>query len=279
VKDDARQDFTERIKEASDFIAKRLPATPDVAIVAGSGLGEHLSSLLEISSRVPYADIPGFPTSTVAGHSGYLVAGQIAQHPVLLFSGRKHFYEGKALKEVIFPAVVLHQLKIPRLILTNAAGGLNTEFSVGDLMLITEGINLIFQPYTFGELYPPAHVHRLDFSTIFSPLWRKSILELLHRKSMFIRTGVYVAVSGPSYETPAEVAFLRLLGADAVGMSTVPEAAMAASLGIEVIAVSFITNLLAEMPLKKTGHEEVLEASRQAGPRLAHFIQIIIEDL
>jgi purine-nucleoside phosphorylase len=178
--------------------------------------------------------------------------------------------------DVVFPSLLLAALGVPRLILTNAAGGLNPEFEVGDLMLITEGLNFLFRPYPVNELPDECNLTRLDSSRIFSPAWRQRVLDMVRSEGAFIRTGVYIATTGPSYETPAEVGYLRHIGGDAIGMSTVPEATIAAALGIEVLGFSFITNLLADIPLKKTTHEEVIEASSIAGPRLAQLIINII---
>lgn len=261
-----------------DFIQKRLKSQPEVAIVAGSGLSEPLSTILSVSEVIPYGDIPGFPIPTVVGHKGALIIGMIDEHPVILFSGRKHLYEGAPLEQVVFAGKLVAELKIPRLILTNAAGGLNPEFKVGDLMLITEAINLMFRPFLFSDHHLSKRLWRLDASRVFSEPWRKRVNALAEKKGIHLQTGVYIATTGPSYETPAEVGFLRAYGGDAIGMSTLPEALVAAALGVEVLGISFITNLLAEIPLKKTSHEEVIQASTTAGPRLAELIRIIINE-
>ena len=265
------------IRSAADYVKDRTGVIPQVAIVAGSGLGEHLSSIVTITHQIPYSEVPGFPLSTVVGHKGMLIAGKVAHKPVLLLCGRKHVYEGESLFSVVFPSMMLSSLDVPRLILTNAAGGLNPGFLVGDLMLITEGVNFMFRPFLFNEFYPAARMARLDSSAVFSPVWRQKVLAVAKRNGVFIRSGVYIAGTGPSYETPSEVRFLRDSGGDAIGMSTVPEATMAAALGIEVIGISFITNLLSDIPLRKTSHEEVIAASRESGPRLAELIGLIIK--
>lgn len=264
------------LERTVSFLRKRIAEKPEIAVVAGSGLGEPLTRIISIHDEIPYREIPEFPVSTVSGHTGSLIIGSVNDRIILLFSGRKHLYEGAPLWHAVFPVLVVSSLKISRLILTNAAGGLNPEFNVGDLMLITEGVNLLFKPFT-PESFPfSEEMFRLDASRIFSPEWREEAVEIARNKHIYVRQGVYIATSGPSYETPAEVGYLRYIGGDAIGMSTVPEAMAAAALGVKVIGISFITNLLAEIPLKKTTHSEVLESSREAGPRLARLIQSII---
>lgn len=268
--------YEESIKAAADFLRLKVTITPEIAIVAGSGLGEALEKITTVSERIPYAEIPYYPQATVAGHKGELVFGKIVQQEVLLFSGRKHIYEGESLARVVFPVFLLGELKVPRLILTNAAGGLNPAFNVGDLMLITEGINLTFKPFFLGEFPAYSKFYRLNLATVFSPAWRSRVLAQAKREGFFLRSGVYIATTGPSYETPAEVGYLRALGGDAIGMSTVPEAMAAASLGIEVLGISFISNTLAEIPLKKTTHEEVIQAAEEVASRLAELIRLIV---
>ena len=265
------------LERAVLFLKKYITGKPEIAVVAGSGLGESLMRILSIRDEIPYRDIPEFPVSTVAGHAGSLIIGTVSDRTILLFSGRKHLYEGAPLWHVVFPVLLISSLKVPRIILTNAAGGLNPEYKVGDLMLITEGVNLLFRHFT-PDCFPfSGGMFRLDASRIFSPEWREQVSEIARNEGIQLRRGVYIATSGPSYETPSEVGYLRYVGGDAIGMSTVPEAIAAAVLGIKALGISFITNLLAEIPLKKTTHTEVLESSREAGPRLAHLVQIIIQ--
>ena len=274
-----RDNGNDGVQSAGEFVLNRLKSQPEVAIVAGSGLSEPLTSIITISDHIPYKDIPDFPLPTVIGHKGALIIGTIDGHSVVLFSGRKHLYEGASLEQVVFSALLVSELNIPRLILTNAAGGLNPEFNVGDLMLISEGVNLMFHPFIFSEIHLSERLLRLDASNVFSKLWRDRVNTLAEKKGIHLQNGVYVATTGPSYETPAEVGFLRICGGDAIGMSTLPEAFVAAALGVEVLGISFITNLLAEIPLKKTSHEEVIQASASAGPQLAELIRVIINEM
>ncbi len=188
-------------------------------------------------------------------------------------------YEGDPLHHVIFPSLLVAALNISNLILTNAAGGLNAEYSVGDLMIIDEGINLMYRPLEMAAFPEPAALRRVDRARIFSPEWREKVSAHAAVRGILLRRGVYISTLGPSYETPAEIRYFRYMGGDAVGMSTVPEATAAAALGVNVLGISFITNLISEIPLKQTTHEEVIAASEKAGPRLAELIKIIITEV
>ncbi|MCX7766889.1 MAG: purine-nucleoside phosphorylase, partial [Candidatus Sumerlaeia bacterium] len=177
--------YEESIKAAADVLRQRVKITPKVAIVAGSGLGEAVEKITTVIERIPYAEIPYYPQATVAGHKGELVFGKIARDEILLFSGRKHIYEGESLARVVFPAFLLGELKVPRLILTNAAGGLNPAFNVGDLMLITEGINLTFKPFSLRDFPAYSRFYRLNLATVFSPSWRSRVLAQAKREGFF----------------------------------------------------------------------------------------------
>lgn len=238
------------------------PAFPATAVVLGSGLGGFASSPAHAVS-IPYGDIPNWPVSNVVGHEGRLVIGEVAGRPIAALSGRAHFYEGHDLRTVTFGTRVLGVLGVKTLIMTNAAGGINSAFAPGDLMVIDDHINLLgSSPLTgpnderFGVRFP-------DLTHVYSPRLRRLTDETAEAQGLLLRHGVYAACHGPSYETPAEVRYLRKIGADAVGMSTVPEAIVARHMGIEVLGISCITNFAAGVLPQPLNHDEVLETANR----------------
>lgn len=242
-------------------------ARPDVAVVLGSGLGGVVDAF-DAELEVPYAEVPGLSAATVPGHAGRLVlARDAAGRHVLFAQGRRHVYEGLSAAAVAAGVRVLHGLGVRRLVLTNAAGCLNPDFAVGDLMLIRDHLNLLGD----SPLRGGPHFH--DMSEVYSADWRDVFRQASARLGQQLREGVYAAVQGPQYETPAEVRMLALLGADAVGMSTVPEAIQARALGMQVAGVSMLTNWAAGLAPGGLHHEEVVAAGRSASGRLAALLQ------
>jgi purine-nucleoside phosphorylase len=249
--------YYESVRAAADSLKARGVGTPDVGVVLGSGLGNFTERLTE-SMTIPYGEIPGWPASAVIGHAGKLVVGSIAGKRVAALSGRAHLYEGHDFKTVTFATRVLGTLGVRVLLLTNAAGGIKVEFGAGTLMLIEDHINLMGgNPLTgpnderFGLRFP-------DMTNVYSPRLRGLAMEAARAAGMTIGSGVYVALHGPSYETPAEIRFLRTIGADAVGMSTVPEAIAARHMGMEVLGISCITNAAAGVLPQPLDHNEVM---------------------
>ena len=270
--------YFERTQEAAAFLRQRLPATPDVAIVLGSGLGAFGESLTD-AVTLPYGEIPHWPASKVIGHAGKLVAGLAKGKRVLALSGRAHFYEGHDLGTVTFAARVLGQLGIKTLIVTNAAGGINMRFGQGALMLIDDHINFMgANPLVgpnddrFGRRFP-------DMSEVYSKRLRGLAEDAARAIDLPIEHGVYVAVSGPSYETPAEIRAFRTWGADAVGMSTVPEAIVARHMGIEVLGISCISNMAAGILPQPLTEEEVIETTGRVRHQFIALIEGVIERL
>ncbi|RIK41504.1 MAG: purine-nucleoside phosphorylase [Chloroflexi bacterium] len=269
--------------EAADFIRQRTHHMPAVGLVLGSGLGP-LAEQIARTDIIPYAEIPHFPDSTVAGHAGQLVIGSLAGVPVCAMQGRFHFYEGYSLAQVTLPVRVLARLGVRTLILTNAAGGVNTSFAVGDLMLIEDHLNLV----GMGGHNPLIGPNLDEFGTRFPPM-NKAYTQRLRQlaqtvaaeKGLALRRGVYAYVAGPNFETPAEIRFLRTLGADAVGMSTVPETIVAHHAGLEVLAVSTITNLCIDQldAPSEPSHEEVQEAGKIIVPRLTELLLGVVARL
>jgi len=252
----------EQIAETAAYLREAIGPVPDAAVVLGSGLGDFAAGLSE-STVLPYGDIPNWPVSKVIGHAGQLVVGGAGGRRVIALSGRSHFYEGHTMDVVTFATRVLGQLGVKRLILTNAAGGINTRFSSGALMLITDHINFMgTNPLVgpnderFGFRFP-------DMSEVYSSRLRGLAREAAHLMGLALEEGIYVAVHGPSYETPAEIRAFRTLGADAVGMSTAPEAIVARHMGIEVLGVSCITNMAAGVLPQPLHHDEVMETARR----------------
>jgi purine-nucleoside phosphorylase len=245
----------------------------EIAIIAGSGLG-GIAAAVSRATVVPYSKIAGFPKAKVAGHAGRLVVGHLAGKQVAVFCGRVHLYEGHSAATVATPVRVAHKLGVRTLIVTNAAGGVNRQFRAGDLMLIEDHLNYTGTNPLVGV--PGAFV---DLTEAYSRRLRRLALTVAKRQRLTLRRGVYAALLGPSYETPAEVRALRRLGADVVGMSTVPEVIAARHLGLEVLGISCITNRAAGLAGKKLSHTEVLTMGRLAGSKLTRLLTGILEVL
>jgi purine-nucleoside phosphorylase len=268
-------DCFDRVNDAARVLERRLRQLPDVAVVLGSGLGAFADSLSE-STSVDYTDIPGWPAPRSIGHAGKLVAGASKGRRVLALSGRVHFYEGHPLTDVVFATRVLGRLGVKTLLLTNAAGGINTKFAQGALMVIEDHINLLGNPLIglnddrFGLRFP-------DMSDVYSKRLRTIADEAARVMNLPIEHGVYVAVTGPSYETPAEIRAFRVLGADAVGMSTVPEAIAARHMGLEVLGISCISNMAAGILPQPLTAEEVIETTGRVRSQFIGLLEGILE--
>ncbi len=264
-----------RAESAAAFIHSQTQLRPKIGLVLGSGLGAFADDLAG-AVRIPYAQIPSFPRSTAIGHAGQLVVGKSGAVPVAVMQGRVHLYEGYSAAEVAFPTRVLGRMGIRALILTNAAGGINTAYGQGALVLLRDHINLQGQnPLTganderFGHRFP-------DMSYTYSKRYREIALDEAKKNSIAPHEGVYAALAGPSYETPAEIRFLRTIGADLVGMSTVPEAIAARHMGIELLAISCVTNMAAGILDQPLNHEEVLETGRRVMGQFIALLQAVL---
>jgi purine-nucleoside phosphorylase len=244
-------------------------ACPETAIVLGSGLGGVVETF-SIEAEVSFADVPGLSASTVPGHSGRLVLARISGKPVLMAQGRRHLYEGLSAYEVTAGIRFMHGLGIKRVVLTNAAGAIKETMAVGELMLITDHLNLQGSTPLLGG----AHFH--DMSEVYSAEWRQRFQEAATELNLPLHEGVYAALLGPQYETPAEIRMLRTLGADAVGMSTVPEAIQARALGMEVAGISMLTNWAAGLKPQTLDHAEVVSVGRQAAVGLAQLLAAVV---
>ena len=251
---------------------------PEVGLICGSGWGS-LADIFPNAAKFDYIDIPGFSSTTVDGHVGTLLLCEINERQILIFQGRRHFYEGCGWGPVSFPIHLSHELGIKTMILTNAAGGINTSFQVGDLMVLEDHINFMGCNPLIGPNLNPKIPRFPDQSEIYDIDLRNRILEMSHAVQFPIKKGVYIALSGPSFETPAEIRAFQMLGADAVGMSTVPEAMICNALGMKVAGISCISNLAAGIASHKLSHEDVQNASNIALPKMKTLILMLLESL
>jgi len=266
----------ERVEEAADHIRRRCRPLPETAIVLGSGLGDFADTLLD-AIATPYADVPHWPASKTVGHPGRLVIGNVGGKRVAALAGRVHFYEGHDLATVVFATRVMGRLGVKRVILTNASGGINTAFAQGALMIIEDHINMMgTNPLVgpnddrFGPRFP-------DMSEVYSARLRAIADDAARAKGIAVSHGIYVATHGPSYETPAEIRFFRSIGADAIGMSTVPEAIAARHMGMEVLGISCISNAAAGVLPQPIHHEDVLAAMHRVRSSFIALLEGIVE--
>lgn len=255
------EEYTRRVQEAAAYIKEKLGGrAPEIAITLGSGLGDLADHLVD-AVQIPYGEIPHFPVSTVAGHKGQFVVGKLEGREVLCMQGRFHYYEGYDLKQVTLPVRVMKLLGISTLIVTNAAGGINTGFRPGNLMLIEDHLNLTGENPLIGENLEVFGDRFFDMTVAYDAEYRALAERLAAELNIPLQKGVYAWLTGPNYETPAEIRYLRAIGADAVGMSTVPEVLVARHSGLRVCGISCITNLAAGMGDGLLSHEEVKETA------------------
>jgi purine-nucleoside phosphorylase len=271
-------DLYTRAEEAAAVLRDATGERPRLAVVLGSGLNE-LADRLIAPTVVPYDRIPHFPRTTVAGHEGKVLLGTLGGVPVLVFQGRFHYYEGHDLGNVTFPVRVLHQLGVSSLILTAATGGIRADLRAGTLVLLTDHLNLIGSNPLHGINDPRLGTRFPDMTEVYSRRLQTIARDEGKKLGIDLVPGVYACLPGPSYETPAEIKMLRTLGADVVGMSTVPEAIVARHAGIEVLAFALVSNAAAGVVGTAITHEEVLEAGRKAAPTLARLIERVVARL
>jgi purine-nucleoside phosphorylase len=264
------------VLEAAAYIRKEVGIQPEIGLILGSGLGV-LADLIENPIVLDYSRIPHFPVSTVEGHAGELVIGQIEGKNVLIMKGRFHAYEGYGQETVSFPVRVMKELGVQTLIVTNAAGGVNTNFQVGDLMVLSDHLNLTYRNPLIGPNDSELGVRFPDMSEAYSRRLRKIAHQVAESQNFTLREGVYAGLLGPTYETPAEIRMLRTLGADAVGMSTVPEVIVARHAGIEVLGFSCISNMAAGILDQPLSHAEVMETTEKVKPMFLKLVLGIIK--
>ena len=268
----------DQVEAAAAAIRERCRAVPDTAIVLGSGLGDFADSLID-AVTIPYEDLPHWPASKVVGHAGRLVIGKAAGKQVAALAGRAHFYEGHGLETVVFATRVMGRLGVKQIVLTNAAGGINTGFAQGALMIIDDHINLMGANPLVGPNDDRLGPRFPDMTEVYSTRLRGMADAAAKARGVAVTHGVYAALHGPSYETPAEIRYLRGIGADAVGMSTVPEAIAARHMGVEVLGISCITNMAAGILPQPLQHDEVLETARRVRGAFVSLLEGIIERL
>ena len=267
--------FYERAEHAARIIRSRIKSEPRIGVVLGSGLGAFANDFEE-AITIPYPEIPGFGRSTAEGHAGQLVVGKVEHVPILAMQGRLHHYEGYSLEEVTFPIRTFKLLGLKTIILTNASGGINVQFSPGTLMVITDHLNLMgdnplrgLNDERFGPRFP-------DMSAVYSSELQEIVMEEAREMALDVRRGVYAALAGPSYETPAEIHLMRNFGADAVGMSTVPEAIVARHMGLEVLGLSCVTNLAAGVTDEPINHEDVMATGNRVSATFTELLKRVV---
>lgn len=267
----------ERIKSTASFIKQKITEQPKVGIILGSGLG-NLADDIEIATIIPYGEIPDFPVSTVVGHQGQLIFGKLNGVEVVAMKGRFHYYEGYSMDEVTFPIRVLKKLGIQYLFVSNASGGVNPDFEVGDIMFITDHINLMPNPLIGSNMddFGPRFV---DMGEAYNKVLLRKAKKVARHNGIRFQTGVYAAVTGPTYETLAEYKYVKAIGADAVGMSTAPEVIVARHMDVPVFAISVISDLGVEGKIVEISHNEVIDAASAAAPRMTKIIKELLAEL
>jgi purine-nucleoside phosphorylase len=266
------------VNEAAAYVRTRSSLAPTVGVILGSGLGDVVDAI-DIETAIPYGEIPGARASTVMGHQGRLILGHAKGIPVAAMQGRVHFYEGYEMDEVMFLARMLGRLGIRKLVVTNAAGGVNTSYEAGDLMLISDHINFMGVNPLRGPNVEDLGVRFPDMSEAYPESLRQIAKEVAAGIGLKLQEGVYLALSGPTYETPAEIRAFRVLGADAVGMSTVPEVIAASHMQIPVLGISCITNMAAGILKQKLTHQEVMDTTARVQQQFTALILGVLERL
>lgn len=269
--------FYEKVKESADFIRERIDKVPSTGVILGSGLGS-LVDKMEDKIIIPYKEIPNFPQSSVAGHAGNLVIGRMGKEIIIAMQGRFHFYEGFTMKEVTYPIYVMKLLGVKNLIVTNACGGINRAFVPGDLMLLTDYINMLGNNPLIGENDERLGVRFPDMSEAYSLELLAKAEETAKALGIAYQKGVYAIFSGPCYETAAEIRAYERLGADAIGMSTVPETIVANYLGMKVLGIACITNMATGIAREKHTHEEVVRIANESSSKLCAWVEKLLLD-
>jgi len=270
--------MSENLNETVSRLRPEIPQETKIGIILGTGLGA-LADRITDKKEIPYENIPNFPVSTVEGHSGKLIIGKLGGKPVIALQGRFHFYEGYDMKQVTYPVRVMQLLGIEYLFVSNAAGGMNGSFKVGDIMLIEDHINLFPEHPLRGKNDPALGTRFPDMSEAYDLNLRKSATEIAEKNKIKLQFGIYIGTQGPTFETPAEYHFFKIIGGDSVGMSTVPEVIVARHAGMKVLAFSVITDLGVYGKTVEVSHEEVLKAAEIAQPKLAFLMEEVIKSL
>ncbi len=268
----------EKIKETARFLMDIGLDKPEIGIVLGTGLG-GIVKMIEVEKRIPYHDIPNFPVSTVSGHSGTLIYGELSGKKVVAMQGRFHYYEGWEMPEVTFPIRVMKLLGVEKLLVSNACGGVNPEFKVGDIMIITDHINMMPEHPLRGENEERFGPRFVDMHEPYSQSMISLMKTVARENNIHVKEGVYLALQGPTFETPAEYRMVMLMGADAVGMSTVPEVIVAKHMGMDCFGLSVITDLGIEGKIEEVSHEAVQLAAKSSEVRISKLVREFIDRL
>ena len=271
-------DFYDQVMTAADYLREQTDLRPEIGVILGSGLG-GLAQRIEDAEHIPYSQIPGFPRSQVPGHAARLVLGRVGGRQVAAMQGRFHFYEGFSMRELTLPVFVLRQLGVKTLLVTNACGAISTALAPGDLMLIQDHINLTGQSPLIGPNDERLGPRFPDMTRAYDPALRQLALDTARRLGIGLREGVYAFYAGPSFETAAEIRAFRALGADAVGMSTVPEVVAAHYLGMRVLGLSCITNMATGIAAAPHSHQEVLATAAAAGERFQELVEELLREI
>jgi len=266
----------QQIKETADFLLAKISSRPETGIILGTGLGNLVTQITE-KTEIPYDQIPNFPVSTVEGHSGKLIFGKLGKTDVLAMQGRFHYYEGYDMKAVTFPVRVMHAMGIKTLLVSNASGGVHPDFEIGDLMIITDHINLFPEHPLRGKNYNELGPRFPDMSEAYSKEMIRKVKEIAEKNNIKTVEGVYVGTTGPTFETPAEYRYFRTIGGDAVGMSTVPEVIVANHCGMKCFGISIITDLGVPGKIVEVTHEEVQEIGNSVQPLMTLLMKELIQ--
>lgn len=265
----------ECLQETKNYLASRTDLSPRIGLILGSGLGE-MADQLENATAVDYGDIPHFPVSTVEGHAGKLVFGRLEGQPVVAMQGRFHYYEGYSMQEVTYPVRVMKELGVECLIVTNACGGMNPSFQAGDLMIIRDHLNMTGANPLIGPNEPTLGPRFPDMSRAYTPELAEFAKSTAASLGIDVKEGVYAGISGPNYMAAAELKMLRLLGGDAVGMSTVPEVIVASHAGLKVIGISCVTDMAIADELEPLTHEQVIEVANRTKPKFISLVRALV---
>ena len=268
----------EKIQETATFLREKMHTSPETAIILGTGLGSLVHEITD-KYEISYKDIPNFPVSTVEGHSGKLIFGKLGNKDIMAMQGRFHFYEGYDMQKVTFPVRVMKELGVETVVVTNAAGGVNTSFEPGDLMLISDHINFMGTNPLIGPNDSEMGVRFPDMSTSYTVELREMAKQVAADLNIKVQEGVYVGMTGPVYETPAEIRMLRTLGGDAVGMSTVPEVIVARHAGMKVLGISCISNMAAGILDQPLHHDEVIETTERVKANFLALVKAIVKQM
>lgn len=274
----SEKDFSVKLAEARDYLVERVRTLPELGVILGSGLGAFADLVLD-KQVIPYKDIPHFPISTVEGHAGQLVFGNVEGRRIVVMQGRFHYYEGYTMHEVTFPIRVMQVLGVTGIIVTNAAGGINPDYHPGDLILIKDHLNMMGDNPLRGANLSSIGPRFPDLSNAYNRDWRQKALVIAGELGINPLEGVYAAMSGPNYESPAEIRFLRSIGADMVGMSTVPEVIVANHGGMQVLGISCVTNMAAGILDQSLSHLEVMETAGRIEKQFVQFVQALVKTL